>query len=227
MTAHAPFVVTVTLVTPLAGSVPMTLDALLAGELAQWEGDEAALTSLPLGAMDGTFQASQAYVDAVGIDMKLTKIAMRQSEPNSMPVDSIQGPIVTTYNAAKNTLNRYNGRATYTVMFAGVGDIDAVHGILIDVQAIGLRRGDGLGLVATLTIEPVPADPTRWGLVTDEGEPMRPVPLPLWRRLGGRADVAIQQVRCRPFYWDQRNPAVACAVPVRNEIHELTRCLAA
>src|SRR6516165_4314603 len=97
-----PFVVTLTFVTPIALTIPPTLDALLAGELALHVGDERALVELPLLQTDRVWHASQLYLDTVNVRSTLPKVTMRETEPRSMPVEQIRGNgkddgIYTTY----------------------------------------------------------------------------------------------------------------------------------
>ncbi len=219
-----PFVVHITFSTPICLTIPPTLDAILAAELALHVGDARALAELPLQTTDGVYHASQLYLDAINLEHAFTKIAMRQTEPASMPITSVRGNargdmISIAYNKYKNTLNRHRARSVMTGVFAGVGDIDEIESILTDVLAIGARRADGYGLIADRSIEPVDADPRIWGIMDSQGEPMRPVPLRTWATLGGAPDALVQMVRARPWYWDARNPAEICAVPASDTMN--------
>ncbi len=61
--SEEPFVITIHFTTPLIGRP--TLDAVVAGELARWEGGVAALESLPIKRTDGVPLASQLFVDSI------------------------------------------------------------------------------------------------------------------------------------------------------------------
>ena len=127
--------------------------------------------------------------------------------------------------SAKNILNGYEARVCEGGAWLGAGRIEDVHALLSQVLGIGKRRHCGWGMIepGSLAIEPVDADPETWGLVTGPGdadfaseriEPRRPLPLDLFRRLGGDPlDEVMAVVRVRQPYYDPANPPVPAVVP--------------
>lgn len=216
--SEQPFVITINFTTPLIGRP--TLDAVVAGELARWEGDEAALTSLPIKRMDGVPLASQLFVDPIALNSALTKITGFGQERQSLPLDHVE-PQAGRYRRWPNLLNRYEAQAVVCGIWLGTGDTGRIQDVLADLRAIGTRRGDGLGLIADWTIEPADANPETWGLMDAARRPVRPVPLDLWRQLDGDPTAPIELVRARPFYWDHSNPAEVCAVPFTDTIVDI------
>ena len=229
MQRFEPFLATLEMVTPVILRASLTLDAILIGENALYVGDAAAIRDVPLAKRNGVPLASQAYLDAVDMITVHKAVTMRQTEASRMPLHAIALGRRASFSgeAYKNTLNTYEGISVRRIVFAGVGDTDAIRDVLEDVRGIGTRRADGFGMISSCTVEPFDADPAIWGLVDPEGEPMRPVPLAMWANLGGTRSPVIQAVRARPFYWDVRNPAEACAVPPDMDAVRLIRMLEA
>lgn len=228
-----PFLATLEFRTPLILKAATTLDAILVAEMAIHLGDEAALASVPLKQTGGVYHASQIYLDAVNWRIPIAKANLRRNEPQHAPLPLLKGNargnrIVTSHNHQKNTLNSYEAQVVRAAHFGGTGDVAAIRDILADIRAVGLRRADGMGMVAAVVVAALDnVDETRWGLADPAGEPMRPVPLDMWDSLGGIDDPLIQAVRYRPFYWDTRNAVVPCAVPAHNSATRLLATLSA
>ena len=130
-----------------------------------------------------------------------------------------------TPGSAKNALSAYEARVCEGGAWLGTGRVDEVASILSSVLGIGKRRGSGRGMIepGSLEIAPVHADPATWGLVTGPGDPdfatariapRRPLPVELFRRLGGRPrDEVVALVRVRQPYYDAGNRPVPAVVP--------------
>jgi len=98
-----------------------------------------------------------------------------------------------------------------TVAFRCVGNIDAVRSLLDRVAALGPFRRCGLGEVVEVTVRAVDADPATWGLVNEEGVPMRELPVEDWPQ--PMSPGWIQGVAAaRPPYWYPGNREV-CWLP--------------
>ena len=223
-----PFVVTFDFATLPIVHGACTLDAVLGGELARGLArlDEA-IRATPLACTDGVSHASSLIVlGDTGVARPMPFVqragaALERLAPGRIP----KGRRRTDRFRAKGVLSRYPMRACAGGAWLGTGRIEAVRAILAGVLGIGKRRAAGAGMIdpASLAVEPVDADPAAWGLVTAPGDgafatspmaPARPLPLALFRRLGGDpADAVIAIERVRPPYHDVRNAPEPAVVP--------------
>jgi hypothetical protein len=220
-----PFLVSLAFETPIILTSSPTLDAVLAGELAANHPGVDVRGMIPLKTTSGIFHGSQLYLDGVDVRRAVVRTTNRVLEYRRMPIHQlVPNPGARGFTVSesrhRNILNRYEAMPVRMGYFAGFGDVDAIGRALADLFAVGKRRADGYGAVKNVAVEPYPDADERWGLMTAGGVPMRPVPLTLWRTLGG-GDALIQSVRCRPYYWDQANPAEVCAVPDGNRVGDL------
>lgn len=201
---------------------------MLGGEIARGVASlEAAVRATPLACTDAIAHGSSLIVlgdtGVAGTHWALQRgeAALEGLAPGRLP----KGRRRTDRFRAKHLLNRYRTRVCAGGAWLGTGHIEAVRAILAGVLGIGKRRGAGVGIIApdSLVIEPVDADPATWGLVSGPDDPhfatprllpVRPLPLALFRRLGGdpaEAVLAIERVR-QPYH-DPRNPPEPAVVP--------------
>ena len=220
-----PFIVTFRFETAPILRGGCTLDAVLGGEIARRvRRREEAIRRTPLACTDGVHHGSSLI--RLG-DTGVSRPAPAVQNPHRAFRAAAAATISTARRpgSAKNILNGYEARVCEGGAWLGVGRIEDVHALLSQVLGIGKRRHCGWGMIesGSLAIEPVDADPETWGLVTGPGdpdfasariEPRRPLPLELFRRLGGDPlDEVIAVVRVRQPYYDAANPPVPAVVP--------------
>ena len=223
-----PFVVTFTFATLPIVNGACTLDAVLGGEIARGVARlEEAIGATPLACTGGVSHASSLIVlGDTGVTgtvpvVQRGRAALEGLEPGRIP----KGRRRTDRFGVKNVLSHYPMRLCDGGAWLATGRIDEVRALLAGVLGIGKRRGSGAGMIepGSLVIEPVDADPATWGLVSGPGDPqfathriapVRPLPLALFRRLGGDpADAVLAIERVRQPYHDPRNAPEEAVVP--------------
>ena len=194
-----PFVVTFRFATPPIVRGGCTLDAVLGGELARRvERLDEAIRATPLACTDGVHHGSALLLLGdtcvtwpVPVVQNL-QLALRCADPGAISF----GRRRVAPGSLKSTLVTYEARVCAGGAWLGTGCLDEVRSILSAVLAIGKRRGSGWGMIepGSLAVEPVEADPARWGLASGPCDPAfatarivprRPLPLDLFERLGG------------------------------------------
>ena len=228
MTAMRPFIVSFRFATHPIVRGECTLDAVLGGELArQVESREEAILATPLAATDAVHHGSSLIlVGDTGVSRPAPAVAnARGAFLAAEPAHAAGARRRVTPGSAKNALSVYEARVCEGGAWLGTGHVDEVASILSPVLGIGKRRGSGWGMVepGSLEIEPVDADPLTWGLVTGPCDPdfatariapRRPLPVDLFRRLGGEPrDEFVALVRVRQPYYDPGNRPVPAVVP--------------
>ena len=224
-----PFVVTFRFATAPIVRGGCTLDAVLGGEIARrMESREEAIRRTPLACTDGVHHGSSLLLlGDTGVARPVLVVQNNRaafSGVDSVTIASVARRRV-TLASAKNVLNRYEARVCEGGAWLGTGRIEEVFALLSSLLGIGKRRQSGWGMIdpGSLEVESVHADPRTWGLVTGPQapdfasariEPRRPLPLELFRRLGGDPlDELIAVVRVRQPYYDPANPPVPAVVP--------------
>lgn len=209
---------------------PCTLDAVLCGEMARTIPSlDAAIRATPLARTEGVPHGSalillgDSGVTRTAAVVQRGRAALDRLAPGRIP----KGRRRTDRFGAKGILSCYPMRLCDGGAWLGTGNIEAVRAVLARVIGIGKRRAAGAGMIDpdSLVVEPVDADPATFGLVTgpDDPEfatariaPARPLPLALFRRLGGDPfDALLTVERVRPPYHDPRNPAEEAVTPWR------------
>ena len=205
-----------------------TLDAVLGGEIARGVAClEAAIRATPLACTDGIAHGSSLLllgdtgVTGTHWALQRAEAALERLGPGRLP----KGRRRTDRFRAKNLLSQYPTRVCAGGAWLGTGCVESVRSILAWIVGIGKRRGAGAGMIApdSLVVEPVDADPATWGLVSGPDDPdfatprlapVRPLPLALFRRLGGDpADAVLVIERVRQPYHDPRNAPEEAVVP--------------
>ena len=214
------FKITMSLSTPLVAQEGgyMTLDGLLAAIRFESTGDlELAHNDLPLRRTQGVWHASAAHLHAwhsgrVGFvanlramhDMDLELITRKK---DGQPHTKLG---LTRRRDFGAVMNSYKAHAVSAVSWYAQGDADAVERMLQGVAFIGKRRASGFGQVRGLQIEHDELN----GVVGHFGEPLRPVPVSIYREIfGGDAGSLRVDAAWRPAYWHPDNRAI-CHVPV-------------
>ena len=205
-----------------------TLDAVLGGEIARRvESREEAIRRTPLAHTEGVHHGSSLLLlDDTGVARPVSVVQNSRAAffgADPARVSSCDGPV--TVRSATNVLNRYAARVCAGGAWLGAGRADEVRAVLSSVVGIGKRRGSGWGMIerGSLEVERVDADLRTWGLVTGPDdpdftssriEPRRPLPIELFRRLGGDPlDEVIAIVRVRQPYYDPGHRPVPAVVP--------------
>ena len=228
MTHDVPFIVTFRFDTPPILRGACTLDAVLGGELAcRVENREEAIRRTPLASTQGVHHGSSLIlVGDTGVARPVPVLRKAQAAvlgANSTVLDASARRVTTS--AMKNVLVAYQARVCAGGAWLGTGRINELGALLGSVLGIGKRRSSGWGMIEpeSLEVERVDADPTTWGLVSGPGDPAfatesivpcRPLPVALFRRLGGDpVDAAFEVVRVRQPYYDPECAPEPAAVP--------------
>ena len=230
MTEARPFVVTFRFETAPIVRGECTLDAVLGGEIARRvDSREQAIGRTPLARTGGVHHGSSlVLLGDAGVTLPAPAVRNpRAALFGADPATIAAGPRGVAPGAAKNLLNRYGARVCEGGAWLGTGRVDEVRALLAPVLAIGKRRGSGWGMIepGSIAVEAVDADPATWGLVSGPGdpdfateriEPRRPLPVDLFRRLGGDPlDAVLAVVRVRQPYYDASHPPEPAVVPGR------------
>ena len=205
-----------------------TLDAVLGGEIARGVANlDEAIRLTPLVCTEGVSHGSSLILlGDTGVTRTVSVVkragaAFEGLEPGRIP----KGRRRTDRFVVKNLLSRYPMRLCDGGAWLGTGRIDEVRALLECVVGIGKRRSAGAGMIDpdSLGIESVDADPATWGLVTTACDPefatqriapARPLPIELFRRLGGDpADAVLAVERVRQPYHDARYRPEPAVVP--------------
>lgn len=216
---HEPFRLEIALRTPAIMQPDMTLDALLAAAIYQRTGSiEQAHAQTPLACSDGVWHASRLraphgeYGRAVFVS-RLTrsdaghgryKGGVVTSGPNrgQVRIDTAMG----TYAPRLNEHPTWMG----VLVCEGMGDAEQACALLRSLHGIGRAVRQGHGRIAQIHAVQLDADVS---VIAADGAPARPVPLPQWQALGGRAEgIVVEDAAWRPAYWNPENRTY-CAVP--------------
>lgn len=206
-------IVTAALKTPLIlGGGYLTFDALLAALIFEKTGDvQFAHSNIPLKCTDGVFHGSAAIVEP--IDPRPAAFVANMRADHAVDPDWLEknkhgklrhklgrtrrrdfGPVMNTYTQA------YVSSITWYCE----GNAERINELVWPVQFIGKRRGSGFGQVDQWTIEEGDTD----GLVGPFGEPLRPVPVELFK---GDKDNLKVDAAWKPAYWHPANKTICYA----------------
>ena len=236
----APFHLCILLRTPIIAGGQLTLDAVLSAAQFRATADpEQALTDLPLQQTEGVWHASSAWfeqpVSFVDIpyvqrlngeqDWSLEHFHLARRRKGDIKIDTGGGPYVAR-------LDRHKARAVRRVHFFGCGDAEqAAQLVQSFLPGLGSKTNHGFGRIDTLGITAIDTDRS---LLDTLGRPMRPLPLPFWRKQAGpmapqhiavnKEGWAVNEEGWRPPYWDRNNWAL-CAAPSSRDVDQ--ECLSA
>ncbi len=209
--------VTAALRTPIVpGGGYLTLDALLGALLFERLGDiEAAHRAIPLASTDGLFHASAAIFGPCPsrrVHFVANLRADHALDPDLLPKNG-QGRVYRKIGRARRqdfgaVMNDYAAFDAPEATWYAEGRGEAVERLLKQAHFIGKRRASGFGEVSEWSVKPGDYD----GVTGPFGEPLRPVPVAMFRGDGSapRVDAA-----WRPAYWLPENRAV-CYAPEPN-----------
>ena len=192
----------------------LTLDGLLGAVLFDdLQNVEEAHAAIPLRCSDGLYHASQAQPVGSPQHGKHTLIAGLRAT-HDLDLDLIKlgkgGKPHSTLGLARrkefgNVMNGYQTIMAESMQWHAEGDAEQVLALLQSVEFIGKKRTAGFGQVRGWRLVESALD----GITDHDGQPLRPVPLPLWT---GRPNVIRADAAWRPAYWLPQHRAV-CAVP--------------
>ena len=235
---QVPFQLDVEIRTPLAGGDIPTLDAVLLGEISRLNPDapdyarspEAALETLaPLlkitddGVGNGIPHASALLFDARSARGEIAKITGRRRElweVGQLGLKKHGGTFKATDDIYENSsVNCFGLRTVGHAKFFGVGDIEAIRRALSFWRGVGAQWRNGWGELdgggEGWDITELPPDQSAekwWGLVDENRAPVRPLPVSLFRALGG-GEYPVFYRRVAPPYWTPSAPRVAAVIP--------------
>lgn len=216
---HCSFKLTLGIAAPFSLNSSLTLDGLLSYAVNRATGLRGAETidHIPLVSRDGIFLASSLFCHAgyqhinVGRVMKLRPdkdLSMKAFYPNGrnrksyVAVDQKRGPY-------KANMDSYPGIAAREVYFWGVGDTEKIVGLIDDyVLGIGKRANAGAGEIIDIRCDEIDED---FSWMTAKGLPARPLPLSIWKKIGGKELESLDVAVTLP-YWEVE--AVKAVVPV-------------
>ena len=211
------FAVTLRLGSPLVtGGGYMTLDALLAAILFDAGASlEAAHTDIPLKNTQGLWHGSAAIYEAIEVGRQAFVANLRANhdlDPRLVAKNK-HGSIHSKISLLRRqqfgaVMNGYAYLVADSLTWYGEGDVEKVEKLLRTVRFIGKRRASGFGEVTSLELNSSETD----GVVSQFGEPLRPVPLELFTgdKSAIRGDAA-----WKPAYWRPENRAI-CYLPSPN-----------
>ncbi len=202
--------VTAHLISPLVtGGGYMTLDGLLAALLFDELQDvEAAHAAIPIQQTDGLFHASAAIMEASREHISfIAALRPDHSLDPELILKNKHGQVHRKFDSSlTNVMNSYAMLTAPTVTWYAEGDADRIQRLLAPVQFIGKRRASGFGRVSQWQVEADELD----GIVGPFGEPLRPVPIALFK---GDTSHPMVDAAWRPAYWNPLH-RTACYAPV-------------
>ena len=182
---HA-FAVEFELDTPIIMDRGIGLPGLLAWVLAE-RGEADPLPKVPLDTIEGILAGSDLFALGPTVDYHVSYV--RSLRPGAMAhelaLHDRRGrrlDQITLRDQRKNLLDTRRATSATTLVAFGAGHIDAVRDLLSGVDGLGAKRGSGYGAVRRLTVSPIGTHPHA-GFADRVGNPLRAVPVAVWRRL--------------------------------------------
>ena len=231
MANHVPFKAVFHIATPIILPFSTTLDGLLAAAINGFtgltEGDDL-FNEIPLAldAESRVFHGSTLFLGMRPRHVQVTKSRALKSDDDLdarhiAPKRKRNGELTNTpYPKMDKSRGDYAHKLSYygavevpTVVAYGMGDIEAVRHCLEVIQGLGRHAQQGCGEIRRIDIDEIDAD---LSLVSEQGNPQRPLPMPLWERLASGGDYLPGTVAVRPPYWQE--PLETCALPLSQEL---------
>ncbi len=207
------FTIEVDLLSPAIIST-LTLDGLLGAVLFDELQDvDKAHAAIPLRCSDGLYHASVAQTVGTVELGKHTLIAGLRATHDLDPSLIKQGKDgqphrhigLTRRSDFGNVMNGYQTIVAASLRWHAQGDADHVLDLLQELEFIGKKRTAGFGQVRGWRLAESELD----GITDANGQPLRPVPLPMWQ---GDPNAIRADAAWRPAYWMPQHRAI-CAVP--------------
>lgn len=212
------FRLTLQLATPFFSQHRITLDSLLSAAVFNATGlqGEDTIPHIPLAMEDGIFKASSIFCirnyrhSTVGRVMSLrteNDLAAGLFSPNRR--GDKYGPIDQQRGDYKANMSAYPGIDAREVYFWGVGNPERVVELILDfIPGIGKRANAGAGQIIAADWLETDSD-LSW--MTASGHPARPLPVDLWKRIGG-TDMPSAALAVQLPYW--QTDKVEAVVPM-------------
>lgn len=202
------FELVIEMATPFVMRHRTTLDALLSAAVFNMTGLQGKDTvpHIPLHQDRGIFKGSSlmlprnyrhSIVDRVMALRGEDDLSMQAFSPNNRgkrysPVDRQRGPY-------KSNLSAYPAFVAKEVSFFGVGDPESVARLVRDfIPGLGKRATGGAGEI--IRVEPTGSEDYSW--MDEKGNPARPLPVDLWREIGGRDGMPTAPLAVTFPYWE-------------------------
>lgn len=219
---NEPFSIALRLHTPFVSSPlhPPTLDALLAAARFNQTGDIQEMLDIPLSCTDGVFHGScPSILEPMGSALRATtRIFISTLRATDLSLPNVQFPSEIdpkrgTYQSQMTKHTAYSvpggGGTSATLVFYGRGDPEHVHQLLSEfLLGVGKCAARGMGEIAQIG-DPVDLNEDLSLKIGDQ--PMRPIPLATWIRMGGPGDVNQGFAAWRPPYYAAAKDL--CALP--------------
>ena len=202
-----PFRIKLSLATAITLNFPLTLDALLSAAVANatgLEGDDT-LPHIPLEQREGIFCASAMFMHArfrhevVGRVMALRgerDVSVHCFRPNGKQYVNVHTDKGKKY---ANKLSSYPGYRTQEVYFYGVGDAEKVAYLISNfIPGIGKKATGGAGEIVSVSIMETEDD---YSWVRANKTPARPLPVELWKQIGGNENSPTMPLAVKLPYW--------------------------
>ncbi len=198
-----------------------TLDGILASTVTATEGEGAVPEHLDrmLARTDGVYHASQAWLEPLPAAFGYAAIRRGLRESDIRPEWRVFNEVGGRSNV-KPKLDEVPAILSQTATFFAVGDADLIRARLAHVGAIGGRRRLGFGKVSAFTVDEADADEARHGLLMDDGNPARALPVSMHSRLAGHAALAYAVARSGVSYGQTLAERAVCAVPATFDLNE-------
>jgi hypothetical protein len=170
------------------------------------------LPYVPLAGVDGVFAGSDlfilgpalayhvAYVRSLRPTAMTNDLALRDSR-RGQPLDQI-----TLRDERKNLLDTRSATSATTLVAFGNGDVDHVKRLLTGIASIGAKRSSCYGEIAALRVSTI--DHPHAGFADRHGNPLRPVPVDVWRKMNLPPRPVRNLVAHLPRWASPREPCV-------------------
>lgn len=207
-----------TLATPFYCQQPLTLDALLSAAIYNATGLQGNETvpHIPLEQEDGIFKASSLFCMPSYRHVAVSRVmGLRTENDLSMNLFAPKGKRYVYIDQARGpykcNMSAYPGIESREVYFWGVGDPERAADLIRNfIIGIGKRFNAGAGEIVDVDwIELDDDEDFSW--MTEAGRPARPLPIDVWKRLGGDESVPIAPMAVTLPYW--LNEKVPCVFP--------------
>ncbi len=179
-----PFAVVFELAGPIIMDRGIGLPGLLARLLADG-GESDPLAHLPLDQRGNIFLGSDLFGIGPAVEYRVSYV--RSLRPTAMATDIALHEKrnraaldqITLRDERKNLLDSRRATGAEILVAFGAGDPERVESLLSDLGHIGAKRSSGYGAIKAVRLLPI--DHPHAGLADRDGNPMRPVPVALWR----------------------------------------------
>jgi hypothetical protein len=210
-TSHHAFAIEFDLACPIIMDSGIGLPGLLARIVAD-QGNPDPLPHVPLAAMDGIFAGSDLFVLGPSLDYHVSYV--RSLRPTAMPNDLAlrdarnRRPMdqIILRDERKNLLDSRRATSATTVVAFGTGDIEQVGQLLTGLGSIGAKRSSGYGEVTEVRVSAI--DHPHAGFADRRGNPLRPVPVDVWRLMNLPPRPVRNLVARLPRWASARDPCV-------------------